>query len=99
MRFTAVNFCFLQKFSFKKCHKQTEPARDGFVGCLRAHWLWERMPPTTMPYSGSQVMLGSPAMKEQTKKPSREWSRLNQKSSWPSEEQRASPDTLTNILP
>ncbi|GFX99749.1 hypothetical protein TNCV_257881 [Trichonephila clavipes] len=51
-------------------------------------------------YSGSQVMLESPAMKESTKRPSREPSRLNRKFPWPSEEQRASyPHTLTNILP
>ncbi|GFU39541.1 hypothetical protein TNCV_857371 [Trichonephila clavipes] len=51
------------------------------------------------PYSGSQVILGSPAMKEPTKKPSREPSRLNRKSPRPSKEQRAlSPHILTNIL-
>ncbi|GFY19607.1 hypothetical protein TNCV_4647791 [Trichonephila clavipes] len=91
------------------CQKQTEPARDGSVGCMRAHLPWERTPPTTMllvvihqltalaqfsaklklrssfhmaglrPYSESQVMLGSPAIKEPTKKPSRETSQLNWK--------------------
>ncbi|GFS68035.1 reverse transcriptase [Trichonephila clavipes] len=30
------------------CQKQTERARDGSVGCLRALWPWERTPPTTM---------------------------------------------------
>ncbi|GFV24803.1 hypothetical protein TNCV_882711 [Trichonephila clavipes] len=39
-------------------------------------------------------------MKEPTKKPCREWGRLNRKSPLPSEEQRtSSPHTLTNILP
>ncbi|GFU27894.1 hypothetical protein TNCV_449941 [Trichonephila clavipes] len=52
------------------------------------------------PYSGSQVRLGSPAMREPTKKPSREPSRLNWKSPCPSEEQRALyPHTLTNVFP
>ncbi|GFV82617.1 reverse transcriptase [Trichonephila clavipes] len=26
------------------CYRQTKPARDVSVGCLRTHWLWERSP-------------------------------------------------------
>ncbi|GFU28775.1 hypothetical protein TNCV_469311 [Trichonephila clavipes] len=50
------------------------------------------------PYIESQVMLGSPAMKEPNKNSSMEPSRLNWKFPWPSEDRRASsPHTLTNI--
>ncbi|GFW42442.1 hypothetical protein TNCV_240391 [Trichonephila clavipes] len=70
------------------CQKQPEPVRDDFVGCLRVHWPLKGTPPTTLsssliarlrPYSGSQVMLGPPSMKELVKKPSREPCRLNRK--------------------
>ncbi|GFV30219.1 reverse transcriptase [Trichonephila clavipes] len=29
------------------CQKQTEPSRDGSVGCLRTYWTWGETPPTT----------------------------------------------------
>ncbi|GFT21888.1 hypothetical protein TNCV_3179841 [Trichonephila clavipes] len=39
------------------CQKQTEPVRDGSVGCLRAHWPWEKKPPSTMVRSWLSVKL------------------------------------------
>ncbi|GFW38212.1 hypothetical protein TNCV_3839401 [Trichonephila clavipes] len=39
------------------CQKQTEPARDGSVGCLRAHWPWKRTSPTMMVRSWLSVKL------------------------------------------
>ncbi|GFS84967.1 hypothetical protein TNCV_1305781 [Trichonephila clavipes] len=32
---------FISTLTAHTCQKQTEPARDGSVGCLRAHWPWK----------------------------------------------------------
>ncbi|GFU18691.1 reverse transcriptase [Trichonephila clavipes] len=47
-RYPANEWLIPAALAVHTCQKQTEPTRDGSVGCLKALWVWERTPLTTM---------------------------------------------------